>query len=98
MCIDDDDAASLPTELQAVPMADLPATPAAGQLARPSAKSSVTWALELCPVGGGTPLDWWRADSESTMVDGGYVNHRSQLWAPSGQLAAFGCQVAAVFT
>jgi acyl-CoA thioesterase len=98
MRIDSDDATSLSTELQAVLMADLPATPAVGQLKRPSANSSVTWALELRPVDVDTPRGWWRADSESTMVDGGYVNHRSQLWAPSGQLAAYGYQVVAVFT
>jgi hypothetical protein len=69
-----------------------------GQLSRPSANSSITWALELCPVDGGPPQGWWRADSESVMVDGGYVNHSSRLWAPDGRLAAFGSQVVAVFT
>ena len=88
---------ALPEELQTVLLADLPATPAVGQLSRPSANSSVTWALELRPLQAQSPQGWWRADNESLMVDGGYVNHRSQLWAPDGRLAAYGSQVVAVF-
>lgn len=78
-------------------LADVPPTPVVGQLTRPSANSSVTWALELRPVDAAPPRGWWRADSESLMVDGGYVNHRSELWAPDGRLAAYGSQVVAVF-
>jgi acyl-CoA thioesterase len=92
-----DEAASLSAELQTVLLADLPPTPVVGQLMQPSANSSVTWALELRPLPPGAPGGWWRADNESTMVDGGYVNHTSRLWAPDGQLAAFGSQVVAVF-
>lgn len=91
------DDAALSAELLTVLFADLPPTPAVGQLTRPSANSSVTWALELRPVDAGPPQGWWRADNESLMVDGGYVNHRSSLWAPGGQLAAYGSQVVAVF-
>jgi hypothetical protein len=69
-----------------------------GQLTRPSANSSVTWALELRPVTAAPAQGWWRADNESVMVEGGYVNHSSRLWAPDGHLAAFGSQVVAVFT
>ena len=90
-------AATLPTELITVLLADLPPTPAIGQLRRPGANSSVSWALEPRPVDAGAPDGWWRADNESTMVDGGYVNHRSLLWAPGGELAAYGSQVVAVF-
>ncbi len=78
-------------------LADLPPTPVIGQLTQPSAHSSVTWALELRPVDAGLPQGWWRTDNESLMVDGGYVNHRALLWAPGGQLAAYGSQVVAVF-
>ena len=92
-----DEATALSAELQTVLLADLPPTPVVGQLTQPSANSSVTWALELRPVPSGPPDGWWRADSESTRVDGGYVNHTSRLWAPAGQLAAFGSQVVAVF-
>ena len=92
-----DEAERLSTELQTVLLADLPPTPAIGQLTRPSANSSVTWALELCPVDGQPARGWWRADNESLRVDGGYVNHRSELWAPDGRLAAYGSQVVAVF-
>ncbi len=91
------EAASLSPELQTVLLADLPPTPAVGQLSRPSANSSVTWALELRPLPPQAPLGWWRADNESLRVDGGYVNHRSELWAPDGRLAAYGSQVVAVF-
>ena len=92
-----DEAASLSAELQTVLLADLPPTPVIGQLTQPSAHSSVTWALELRPVDAGLPQGWWRTDNESLMVDGGYVNHRALLWAPGGQLAAYGSQVVAVF-
>ena len=98
MRISGDEAASLSPELQTVLLADLPPTPAVSQLSKPSAHSSVSWALELRAVDAATASGWWRADSESTMVDGGYVNHRAQLWAPGGQLAAYGYQVVAVFT
>jgi acyl-CoA thioesterase len=91
------EAASVPPELQTVLLADLSPTPAIGQLTRPSANSSVTWALELRPVTPATPEGWWLADNESLMVEGGYVNQYARLWAPGGQLAAFGTQVVAVF-
>lgn len=91
------EASSLSSELQTVLLADLSPTPAIGQLRQPSANSSVSWALELRPVGACPPEGWWRADNESVMVDGGYVNQSAKLWAPSGQLAAFGYQVVAVF-
>lgn len=97
MRLADGAAAALPAELITVLLADLPPTPAIGQLRQPGANSSVTWALEPRPVDAGAPDGWWRADNESTMVDGGYVNHRSLLWAPGGELAAYGSQVVAVF-
>ncbi len=92
------EAATMSNEMQAVLLADLPPTPAVGQLRRPSANSSVSWALELRPTDPAPPTAWWRIDSESLMASGGYVNHAARLWAPSGQLAAFGYQVVAVFT
>ena len=92
-----DEGASLSAELQTVLLADLPPTPAIGQLTQPTANSSVTWALELRPLPPCPPGGWWRADNQSTMVEGGYVNHTSRLWAPGGQLAAFGSQVVAIF-
>ena len=91
------EAATLSTETQLLLLADLSPTPAIGQLRRPSANSSVSWALELRPVAAPSPDGWWRADNESLMVAGGYVNHAARLWAPSGQMAAFGTQVVAVF-
>ena len=92
-----DEAAALSTELQAVLLADLSPTPVIGQLTKPGANSSVTWSLELRPVPAGSDGGWWRADNESTMVDGGYVNQSARLWAPDGQLAAYGSQLVAVF-
>lgn len=97
MRLADGAAAALATELLIVLLADLPPTPAVGQLRQPGANSSVTWALEPRPVDKGASDGWWRADNESTMVAGGYVNHRSTLWAPGGELAAYGSQVVAVF-
>jgi acyl-CoA thioesterase len=90
-------AAEVSAELQTVLLADLPPTPAIGQLRRPSANSSVSWALELRPPGPQPADGWWRADCESLMVDDGYVNHAARLWAPDGSLAAYGYQVVAVF-
>ena len=98
MRLNPDEAASVSTELQAVLLGDLSPTPVIGQLTRPSANSSVTWELQLRPVDAGPPEGWWRADNESLMVDGGYVNQSARLWAPGGQLAAYGYQVVAVFT
>jgi len=92
-----DEAASVSTELLTVLLADLSPTPVVGQLTTPSPNSSVTWALELRPVQPGPPEGWWRADNESLAVDGGYVNQSARLWAPGGQLAAYGYQLVAVF-
>lgn len=89
--------AALSPELQTVLLADLPPTPAIGQLRQPGANSSVSWALEPRPLSTVAPDGWWRSDNESLMVDAGYVNHRSLLWAPGGELAAYGSQVVAVF-
>jgi acyl-CoA thioesterase len=91
------EAAALSPELQTVLLADLPPTPAIGQLTRPGANSSVSWALEPRPLPAQPAEGWWRADNESLRVEGGYVNHRSELWAPDGRLAAYGSQVVAVF-
>lgn len=91
------EAATLSSELQTVLLADLSPTPAIGQLRQPAANSSVSWALELRPVDPGPSGGWWRADNESVMVEGGYVNHSARLWTPGGQLAAYGSQVVAVF-
>lgn len=90
-------AAALRPELQTVLLADMAPTPVMGQLSRYAPNSSVTWALELRPVRAAAPAAWWRADNESTMVEGGYVNHAAKLWSPGGALAAFGYQVVAVF-
>lgn len=92
-----DDAAQLPAELQTVLLGDLPPTPAIGQLRAPTAASSVSWALELQPLAAPPGPGWWRVDSESLAVAGGYVNHAARLWAPDGALAAYGYQVVAVF-
>ena len=59
--------------------------------------SSVTWALDLRAHGCVETQGWWRIDSQSLVVEGGYVNHSAQLWAPSGALAALGTQVVTVF-
>ena len=89
--------AQLSSELQTVLLADLSPTPVIGQLSTPSPNSSVTWALELRAIAATSPTGWWRADNESLMVEGGYVNHAAKLWSPDGQLAAFGYQVVSVF-
>ena len=97
MWLRDAGLAQVSSELQTVLLADLSPTPVVGQLSRPSPNSSVTWALELRTIAATSPTGWWRADNESLMVEGGYVNHAAKLWSPDGQLAAFGHQVVAVF-
>ena len=92
------DRGSVPTELQAVLLADVSPTPAAGHYTQPTPASSVSWSLELRPLSSVPEEDgWWRADNESIAVAGGYVNHVARLWAPSGELAAVGAQVVALF-
>ena len=97
MRLQPEEAESLLPELQSLLLGDLPATPVIAQLRQPAPNSSVTWALELRPVADAPAGGWWRSDNESVMVEHGYVNHASRLWAPDGSLAAFGSQVVAVF-
>ncbi|MEO8281036.1 MAG: thioesterase family protein [Ideonella sp.] len=88
----------LSDELVMVMMADVSPTPATGQFQQPAPASSVSWALELRPLSRSEDTaGWWRADNESVMVDGGYVNHTARLWAPSGELAALAYQVVSVY-
>lgn len=93
----DHDSASIVPEVLTVLLSDAPATPVIGELKSRVPSSSVTWALELRahtqPYGEG----WWRIDSESVLVEGGYVNHAARLWAPGGELAATGTQLVTVF-
>ena len=88
---------TLEPEVLAVLLGDMPATPALSELPGPAATSSVTWALELRPVPRAGVDGWWRIDSESVVVDGGYVNHAARLWAPDGRVAALGTQVVTAF-
>lgn len=93
----DPDIATVVPEVLAVLLADAPATPAIGEFAQRVPSSSVTWALELNPLSSEHVAGWWRIDSESVLVEGGYVNHAARLWAPSGTLAAMGTQLVTVF-
>lgn len=94
----DGDAAALPPELMTVMMADVSPTPVLSQFDRPTPASSVSWSLELRPLPAGDAMDgWWRADNLALAMDGGYVNQQSQLWSPSGALAALAYQVVTVY-
>ncbi|HJV60058.1 MAG TPA: thioesterase family protein [Albitalea sp.] len=94
----DPDAATLPSELMAVLMADASPSPVLSHLNAPAPASSVSWALELQPLAPDEPLGgWWRADNRSIAASAGYVNQQSTLWAPSGQLAALAYQVVTVY-
>ena len=84
-------------ELQAVLMADAGPTPALGQLKGFAPASSVSWALELRPVEIGDPTGYWRMDKDALATGEGYVNEKTSLWTPCGQLAALGYQVVAVY-
>lgn len=91
------DAAADP-ELTAVLLADMPPSPAVGQLTERVPASSLSWEIELIPPAAAyDPMGWWRADTEALAAGDGYVNQRTSLWAPDGTLAALGYQVAAVY-
>ena len=93
----DPQAGSIAPEVLAVLLGDVPPTPAISGLSTPVPTSSVTWSLELHPLAGVDAGGWWRIDSESVCVDGGYINHAARLWTPEGRLAALGTQVVTVF-
>ena len=84
-------------ELQAVLLADAGPTPALGQLKGFAPASSVSWALELRPVEVTEPDGFWRMDKDALATGEGYVNEKTTLWSPQGQLAALGYQVVAVY-
>jgi acyl-CoA thioesterase len=84
-------------ELQAVLLADAGPTPALAQLKGHAPASSVSWALELRPVEVGDADGFWRMDKDALATGEGYVNEKTLLWTPCGQLAALGYQVVAVY-
>ncbi|HET8871102.1 MAG TPA: thioesterase family protein, partial [Aquabacterium sp.] len=91
-------AEGVDAELMAVMLADAGPTPALARLNRPAPASSVSWALELRPVANTPhPQGLWRMDKDALAVGEGYVNERTHLWTPDGQLAALGYQVVAVY-
>ncbi len=92
------DGEDLDDEIATVVMADTSPTPATGQFSSRPPASSISWALELRPLRESPPADgWWRADNDSLVVAGGYVNHAARLWSPAGELAALAYQVVAVY-
>lgn len=91
------DTDGVDAELQAVLLADAGPTPALGQLKGFAPASSVSWALELRPVEVGDPKGLWRMDKDALATGEGYVNEKTHLWTPCGQLAALGYQVVAVY-
>lgn len=89
--------ADVDTELQSVLLADAGPTPALAQLKGFAPASSVSWALELRPVAVDDPAGFWRMDKDALATGEGYVNEKTTLWTPCGQLAALGYQVVAVY-
>lgn len=85
------------SELQAVMLADAGPTPALARLRGFAPASSVSWALELRPVTVGDATGFWRMDKEALATGEGYVNEKTTLWTPDGQMAALGYQVVAVY-
>lgn len=85
------------SELQAVLLADAGPTPALAQLTGFAPASSVSWALELRPVEVGATDGFWRMDKDALATGDGYVNEKTTLWTPCGQMAALGYQVVAVY-
>jgi acyl-CoA thioesterase len=91
------EAQGVDAELQAVMLADAGPTPALAQLKSFAPASSVSWALELRPVDHVDPKGFWRMDKDALATGEGYVNEKTTLWTPDGQLAALGYQVVAVY-
>lgn len=92
------DPAGVDAELMAVMLADAGPTPALATLKTMAPASSVSWALELRPVPQPASADAsWRMDKDALATGEGYVNERTTLWTPDGQLAALGYQVVAVY-
>lgn len=91
------DGEGVDAELQSVILADAGPTPALAQLKGFAPASSVSWALELRPVEVGDPRGFWRMDKDALATGEGYVNEKTTLWTPCGQVAAFGYQVVAVY-
>jgi acyl-CoA thioesterase len=91
------DGAGVDSELQAILLADAGPTPALSQLKGFAPASSVSWALELRPVSIGQVDGHWRMDKDVLAVGDGFVNEKTTLWTPCGQLAALGYQVVAVY-
>lgn len=91
------DTSGIDAELQSVMLADAGPTPALAQLKGFAPASSVSWALELRPVTVADVDGFWRMDKEALVVGEGYVNEKTSLWTPCGQLAALGYQVVAVY-
>lgn len=90
-------AEGIDAELLTVVHADAGPTPALARMRAPAPASSVSWALELRPVPGADVAGHWRMDKDALANGEGYVNERTLLWTPDGQLAAFGYQVVAVY-
>lgn len=91
-------AQGVDAELMTVLLADAGPTPALARLKGPAPASSVSWALELRPVDEQVAHDGiWRMDKDALAVAEGYVNEKTALWTPNGQLAALGYQVVAVY-
>ena len=90
-------AEGVDSELQAVMLADAGPTPALARLKGFAPASSVSWALELRPVAEQAPGGFWRMDKEALATGEGYVNEKTTLWTPDGQMAALGYQVVAVY-
>lgn len=91
------ESAGVDTELQTVLLADAGPTPALAQLTGRAPASSVSWSLELRPVSVSQADGHWRLDKDALAAGEGYVNEKTTLWTPCGQLAALGYQVVAVY-
>jgi acyl-CoA thioesterase len=84
-------------ELQTILLADAGPTPALAQLKGFAPASSVSWALELRPVELSQADGFWRMDKDALATGEGYVNEKTTLWTPAGEMAALGYQVVAVY-
>jgi acyl-CoA thioesterase len=89
---------SLSPEVLVVMLSDGPPNPCLSHFKGPVMASSVSWSLEFPPMTEHIENDaWFQINMQTTSGAEGYVNQRTQLWTPTGQLASLGHQVVAVF-
>lgn len=87
------------TEEWLVALADAWPTPVLSGLSRPSAASTMTWALGFVHLDRDACSEnrWWGYHCRADSAEAGYVHERARLWDPEGRLALYSQQTTSVF-